>query len=312
MGTPWRRGKNGKRLKRRGKRRYVVVCPVCKKRRSRSAPISKGHLRCRDCFQEERPSNRGKRYWTKALELQYQQEMAQREEAARLENNKYLKNWRARRKAEGRPVKGGPDKPGSSAPRFRRWYQRQKEAKAAAIIAAEEVIREAKRAVVNAKSARYRARKIARREEAIAVAANRIKSFKTDYWFSPAITETEAKKIIESQHPDWTETQLNTEFASLEACTRHEKLSLNKFVIISGLGQAIRQRAIFFELQRQSNRLDYAGLVEDAGKISSLRDLPQFQLENEGRVLNAIQKSHFYAQQLWGNGAAILAVLLAP
>jgi hypothetical protein len=265
-------------------------------------------------------ANLGMTYWTVKVEDRYQaylleQDRLEKEHQAAVRERRRIGNvrrqarWRAKRKAAGLPLpKRKPEPPGASTIRTRRFRERQRVKKAAEQAAALVAAESARLAIQRERQAASRAR---RKQRAIEKAI-RAEAYLLEQWFSPEISERAAKAIIEAQHPEKDANWVHSQYVHLDACARVKNLNVNAFTLApngEGIDRAEDLRAVFYEIQRNSNRLDYAQIVKDATAIQSLRNMPDFQLENETRVRNALSKSFFYAQGLWGRGEVILAAV---
>ena len=148
-----------------------------------------------------------------------------------------------------------------------------------------------------------RAKKAAAREE-----------FLRSQWFSPELSEQEAKAIIMERAPAGTdEMQVHLEYVRLSYQAKSAALNLNRFTIAQegedGIEMAKMARAIFNEVRLEMSTVDYVAVLDKiaAEKITELRPIVAYgDPANETWLKNLEIKSIDSAQWMIGNGSGIL------
>ncbi len=273
------------------------------------------------------PPRIGMRYWTKRRQQELEhweqrqavlkvQRAAEAKEQRRLRANASARAYRARRKAAGLPTpkrsNRKPEKKGNSTIRMRRWREKWR----ILLVAWGEAIREDRR----------RTRRIAKglppipKKNAEMVAASRAKkaAVREEYlrsqWFSPELSEQEAKAIIMERAPAGTdEMQVHLEYVRLSYQAKSASLNLNRFTIAQegedGIEMAKMARAIFNETRISMSTVDYNAVLNKiaAEKITELRPIVAYgDPTNETWLKNLEIKSIDSAQWMIGNGSGIL------
>ena len=231
------------------------------------------------------PPRIGMRYWTKRRrqELEHWEQRqavlkaqrdAEAKEQRRLRANASARAYRARRKAAGLPnpkteQSQTREARGNSTIRMRRWREKWR----ILLAAWDEAIKINKR----------RDRRVAKglspvpRSNAEMVAASRAKKaaareeYLRSQWFSPELSEQEAKAIIAERAPAGTdEMQVHLEYVRLSYQAKSASLNLNRFTIAQegedGIEMAKMARAIFNEARLSMNTIDYASVLAIAAK----------------------------------------------
>jgi hypothetical protein len=265
-------------------------------------------------------------YWTRRMQRELELREAEQErlkeqhrirraEAARERNRTRSREW-ARRirqslKAAGLPCPhGGKEPPKASTPRMRQWRERQR------------ALREAWDAAL--KENRRRDRRIARglpplpktstqraQESRERKAAQRA-AYLTNQWWSPALSESDAKAIVQNQQPGVDESRIQTNYVCLKAQADGARLNLNAFVIAEngdGIQKAVEQRAIFNEIQRKTGSTDLVAVLKQAESMPDLRSvIPQLsgRSGDETWNRNVMQKAIDRGATMWGRGDLIL------
>jgi hypothetical protein len=265
-------------------------------------------------------------YWTRRMQRELElreveqerlkeQHRIKRADAAKERNRTRSREW-ARRirqtlKAAGLPCPhGGKEPPKASTPRMRRWRERQR------------VLREAWDAAL--KENRRRDRRIARglppmpktstqraQESRERKAAQRA-DYLANQWWSPALSETDAKAILQNQQPGVDESRIQTNYVCLKAQADGARLNLNAFVIAEngdGIQKGVEQRAIFNEVYRQLGTVDLLAVLKQAESVPDLRSvIPQLsgRSGDETWNRNVMQKAIDRGATMWGRGDLIL------
>jgi hypothetical protein len=131
-------------------------------------------------------------------------------------------------------------------------------------------------------------------------------------WWSPALSEQDAKAIIHERYPSLDATDIQTNYASLLAQANGARLNVNRFTIAQvdedGVEKAKLARGIFAEVRQEMTTVDYVAVLHKiaAGKITELRPLVAYgDVTDKTWLQNLETKSIDSAQQMIGNGQGI-------
>jgi hypothetical protein len=264
-------------------------------------------------------ANKGKRYWTRGREEEYRRylEEQKRQKEIRRERQKIqarelgklsMRRQRAKARAEGRVLVADsnkkPEPPGSSTPRVRRCRERQRVQKEAAHVAELAARREAEgkeRIRTSTERARLsRERKAAKRAAYLA-----------SQWWSPALSESDAHALIQEQHPAFDTLQVHLEYVGLLNQANGWRLNLNRFTIAAdGFEKANKSRAIFNQIQIETNTADYAAVLQKAEITTDLQGLVRYGDPTDATwQKNLVTTAIDCAARTLGNGSSILQMM---
>lgn len=158
------------------------------------------------------------------------------------------------------------------------------------------------------KSSTQRAQDARARKEA------RWQAYLAGAWWSPELSEREAKAVLAERYPNRTEIERHTDYVSLAEQCRAAALNLNRFTIAlegeDGVAKAREQRAILHEITHGTLN-DLVANVEKAAAIPNLQSMESFQGmgSDETWIENMCRKSRDAAQIMWGRGERVLQAM---
>jgi hypothetical protein len=227
---------------------------------------------------------------------------------------------RARLRAAGLPLpRGGREPSGASTPRVARWRRRHREEWQAWDAAIAENKRRDRRIArglpATPKTSTERARESRERK------ASQRAIYLESQWWSPELSEKDAKAILVSQHPSLAdEMELQVQYAWLLQRAKHADLNVNYFVIADastdGIALASERRAIFYELYKAAeggmSLPDIYTILKQSEAITSLKDLPSIaqHKDNPSWQKNVEINARDRARTFWGSGCRIYKVVL--